>query len=94
MKRDIASGVCRSLVILDLISLVRVTVHLTGPAFATDFTHYKRGALLYCVGYRTCGFGSHGPGSIPILSFTASLNRCLQSRYFSVVCTETWPSRN
>src|SRR6202030_4023522 len=27
-------------------------------------------------------------------SFTASLNRCLQPRYFSVVCTETWPSRN
>src|SRR5260221_9124183 len=36
----------------------------------------------------------HGPGSIPILSFTASRNRCLQPRYFSVVCTETWPSRN
>src|SRR6267378_5137233 len=33
-------------------------------------------------------------GSIPILSFTASLNRCLQPRYFSVVCTETCPSRN
>jgi hypothetical protein len=36
----------------------------------------------------------HGPGSIPILSLTASRNRCLQPRYFSVVCTETWPSRN
>src|SRR5258707_15890040 len=36
----------------------------------------------------------HGTGSIPISSLTASLNRCLQPRYFSVVCTETWPSRN
>ena len=36
----------------------------------------------------------HGPGSIPILSFTASLNRCLQPRYFSVVWTETCPKRN
>ncbi len=41
---------------------------------------------------------SHFPqpktGSIPILSLTASRNRCLQPRYFSVVCTKTWPNRN
>src|ERR1700751_2822261 len=33
-------------------------------------------------------------GSIPIRSFTASRSRCLQPRYFSVVCTETCPSKN
>src|SRR5579859_1170186 len=36
----------------------------------------------------------HGTGSIPILSFTASRRRCLQPRYFSVVCTDTWPNKN
>src|SRR6266404_3066321 len=38
--------------------------------------------------------GFHGTGSIPILSFTASRRRCLQPRYFSVVCTDTWPNKN
>ena len=33
-------------------------------------------------------------GSMPILSFTAPRRRCLHPRYVSVVCTETWPSRN
>jgi Photoprotection regulator fluorescence recovery protein len=33
-------------------------------------------------------------GSIPIRSFTASRSRCLQPKYFSVVCTETCPRRN
>ena len=37
---------------------------------------------------------SYPPGSIPIRSFTASRSRCLQPKYFSVVCTETWPRRN
>jgi hypothetical protein len=30
---------------------------------------------------RPCGFSPHEPGVIPILSFVASLNRCLQPRY-------------
>jgi hypothetical protein len=36
----------------------------------------------------------HFSGSMPILSFTASFKHCLHPKYFSVVCTETWPSRN
>ncbi len=39
------------------------------------------------------GSGSQ-PGSIPILSLTASRSRWLQPRHFSVVWTDTWPSRN
>ena len=31
---------------------------------------------------------------MPIRSLTAFRRRCLQPRYFSVVWTETWPSRN
>ena len=31
---------------------------------------------------------------MPSRSFTACRNRCLHPRYFSVVCTETWPSKN
>jgi hypothetical protein len=34
------------------------------------------------------------PGSMPSLSFTATLRRCLQPMYRSVVCTETCPRRN
>src|SRR5262249_7354361 len=33
-------------------------------------------------------------GSMPSRSFTACRNRCLHPRYFSVVCTDTWPRRN
>ena len=33
-------------------------------------------------------------GSIPMQSFTAPRIRCLQPRYFSVVCTDTCPSKN
>src|SRR5258708_7996663 len=36
----------------------------------------------------------HGLDSIPISSLTASLSRCLQPRYFSVVWTETCPNKN
>ena len=38
--------------------------------------------------------GFQDSGSIPIRSFTAPRSRCLQPRYFSVVCTDTCPSRN
>src|SRR5439155_23403359 len=38
--------------------------------------------------------GFRESGSIPIRSFTAPRSRCLQPRYFSVVCTDTCPSRN
>src|SRR6266576_3638508 len=38
--------------------------------------------------------GFQESGSIPIRSFTAPRSRCLQPRYFSVVCTDTCPSRN
>ncbi len=38
--------------------------------------------------------GFQESGSIPIRSFTAPRRRCLQPRYFSVVCTDTCPSRN
>src|SRR5213596_107647 len=31
---------------------------------------------------------------MPTWSFTAPFKRCLHPRYFSVVCTETWPSKN
>ena len=33
-------------------------------------------------------------GAISNRSFTGWLRFCLQPRYRSVVCTETWPSRN
>jgi hypothetical protein len=38
--------------------------------------------------------GLQESGSIPIRSFTAPRSRCLQPRYFSVVCTDTCPNRN
>ena len=41
------------------------------------------------VGYAPTGADCTHPGSIPSLSLTASVNRCLQPMYRSVVCTET-----
>src|SRR5271156_5105207 len=65
----------------------------------------QKGRPLYCVAFsdiyppRTPPVEERpvplsGPGSIPITSLTASRNRCLHPRYFSVVCTETCPSKN
>jgi hypothetical protein len=53
----------------------------------------RQAFLLRAVFSAAQSFLQQKAGSIPILSLTASRNRCLQPRYFSVVCTETWPSR-